>query len=492
MTRPVRYPSLYQINTRVWLNRLSRQLERQMTLATVPDDELKRIADLGFDWVWLLSVWQTGEAGRTVARQYAPWQEAFRRALPDLTDHDICGSGFAITDYEVSPALGGHEALASLRQRLRSLGIKLMLDFVPNHVALDHHWIQSHPDYFVSGSEDDLRHAPQNYTRIASDGGPLILAHGRDPYFPGWPDTLQLNYGNPALQWACLKQLLNVAGQCDGLRCDMAMLILPEVFKRTWGIDMEPFWLPAINRVRDAHPGFTFMAEVYWDMEWTLQQQGFDYCYDKRLYDRLRQGHAPPVRAHLAAGIDYQRKLARFLENHDEPRAAAVFPRPMHKAAAVITYFTPGLRFFYQGQLEGFRVQVPPHLCRGPDETADKELEAFYGRLLSVMNEDLVRNGTWSQINPSPAWAGNNSHDNFIACTWHNGGKRLLTVINFHDGDGQCRLRLPFTDMAGSKIRLRDEMGDEVYVRDGDALLDPGLYIARGPWGFNVFDLTFT
>ena len=61
------------------------------------------------------------------------------------------------------------------------------------------------------------------------------------------------------------------------------------------------------------------MAEVYWDLEWTLQQQGFDYTYDKRLYDRLREGHARPVREHLYAGLDYQVKLARFLENHDDP-----------------------------------------------------------------------------------------------------------------------------------------------------------------------------
>src|SRR5512132_1770209 len=74
-----------------------------------------------------------------------------------------------------------------------------------------------------------------------------------------------------------------------------------------------------------AVPGFLFMAEVYWDLEWTLQQQGFDYCYDKRLYDRLREGRARPIRDHLVAPLDYQDELARFLENHDEPRAAATF-----------------------------------------------------------------------------------------------------------------------------------------------------------------------
>ena len=134
------------------------------------------------------------------------------------------------------PALGGDEALARLRERLRDRGLKLMLDFVPNHTALDHPWVEDHPEYYVVGTELDLARAPQNYTWVKRPGGDRLLAYGRDPYFPGWPDTLQLNYGNPATQDAMLGELLRIAGQCDGVRCDMAMLVLPEVFERTWGI----------------------------------------------------------------------------------------------------------------------------------------------------------------------------------------------------------------------------------------------------------------
>src|SRR5262249_37659643 len=175
-------------------------------------------------------------------------------------------------------------------------------------------------------------------------------------------DTLQLNYGNPATQAAMIAELIKIAGQCDGVRCDMAMLVLPEVFERTWNIPCQPFWPQATERVRQQAPEFCFMAEVYWDLEWTLQQQGFDFTYDKRLYDRLRAGHARPVREHLYAGLDYQDKLARFLENHDEPRAAATFAPGVHEAAAVITFLSPGLRFFHQGQLEGRRKHISPHL----------------------------------------------------------------------------------------------------------------------------------
>ena len=370
---PTHYCSLYQINTRVWLTELSENLGRHATLDDIPDAELDRIAEMGFDWVWFLSVWQTGPAAQAISRANPEWRHEFAETLPDLKDEDIAGSGFAIQNYTVHRDLGGDAALARLRQRLQKRGLKLMLDFVPNHMAPDHPWIDEHPDYFVHGSEIDLARSPRNYCRVQTKNGSLVLAYGRDPYFEGWPDTLQLNYGNPQLQQAMIGELERIAGQCDGVRCDMAMLLLPDVFESTWGIGAELFWPKATESVRRKHPNFQFMAEVYWDREWTLLQQGFDYAYDKRLYDRLREGHARPVREHFHAGLDYQNKLARFLENHDEPRAAATFSLEVHQAAAVITFLSPGLRFFHQGQFEGRKKRISPHLVRGPGGTSRPE-----------------------------------------------------------------------------------------------------------------------
>ena len=243
-----RYPLLYQINTRVWLTELSRKLGRTATLDDIPDAELDRLPDMGFDWVWFLSVWQTGLAGQQISRRNPEWRKEFQETLRDLREEDIGGSGFAITGYTAHQSLGGDAALARLRERLRKRGLRLMLDFVPNHMALDHPWVEDHPDYFVGGTELDLARAPQNYTWVKRQRGDLLLAHGRDPYFPGWPDTLQLNYGNPATQEAMIGELLKIAGQCDGVRCDMAMLVLPDVFERTWGIQSQPFWPRATER----------------------------------------------------------------------------------------------------------------------------------------------------------------------------------------------------------------------------------------------------
>jgi Alpha amylase, catalytic domain len=487
-----RYPSLYQINTRVWLRRLAQERGQPVTLADIDTATVDGFARQGFDWIWLLSVWQTGPAGRAVSRGNPAWRAEFKAALPDLVEDDICGSGFAITGYTVSDALGGDQALAAFRARLAQHGIRLMLDFVPNHTAIDHPWAASHPEYYRQGSEALLAAAPQNYLRVETEQGPRILAHGRDPNFPGWPDTLQLDYANRDLQRAKLDELLAVAGQCDGVRCDMAMLLLPDVFQRTWGVTPEPFWPTTTAAVRQAHPGFTFMAEVYWDLEWTLQQQGFDYCYDKRLYDRLQAGNVAAIRDHLNAGLDYQDRLARFLENHDESRAAAAFPWPQHRAAAAITFLSPGLRFFQQGEAEGARVHVPTHLCRGPVEPVDEEISSFYDRLLLVLREtDAFRGGDWTQLHPTSAWPGNGSADGFVACAW--AGKQGLShivVVNYAPTRSQCYLVLPFPELLrGRRFRLTDRIGDEIYERDGDDLAGGGLYIDQAAWGINVFEV---
>ncbi len=488
---PPHYPSLYQINTRVWLTELGRPLGRPATLDDVPDAELDHWAEMGFDWIWLLSVWQTGSASQRVSRGNPAWRKEFEETLPDLVDDDIGGSGFAITDYTVHTAFCGDAGLARLRERMRVRGLRLLLDFVPNHTGLDHLWVEEHPEYYVTGTELDLARAPQDYTWIKRKQGDRLLAYGRDPFFPGWPDALQLNYGNPVLQEEMIGQLLKIAGQCDGVRCDMAMLVLPEVFERTWGISAQPFWPKATSRVREKHPEFRFMAEVYWDLEWTLQQQGFDYTYDKRLYDRLRDRHARPIREHFHAGMDFQNKLVRFLENHDEPRAAVAFSPEVYRAAAVVTFLAPGLRFFHQGQFEGHKKRISPHLCRAPAEPIDAELRKFYERLLTVLDQPVIRKGRWQLCECLPAWDGNWTWDCIIAFAWQNdAGDRLVSVVNYAPNQSQCYLRLPFAELGARHWRFQDQLSEVRFDRDGDDLQSRGLYLDLLPWQTFVFNLT--
>ena len=489
MTQP-RYPALYQMNTRVWLTELSEKLGRAATLDDIPDAELDRLAELGFDWIWFLSVWQTGFGAQRISRSNAEWRREFQETLPDLREEDIAGSGFAITGYTVHQNLGGDVALARLRERLHKRGLKLLLDFVPNHMGLDHPWIEDHPDYFIQGTEADLANAPQNFTRIKRRGGDLIFAYGRDPYFSGWPDTLQLNYANPVTQEAMIGQLLKIAGQCDGVRCDMAMLVLPDVFERTWGQRAPLFWPTATQRVRDQVPNFLFMAEVYWDLEWTLQHQGFDYAYDKRLYDRLREGHARSVREHFHAGLDYQDKLARFLENHDEPRAAATFSLDIHQAAAVVSFLSPGLRFFHQGQFEGRKKRISPHLVRGPQEPVDEGLKQFYLQLLTLLRLPVVRDGKWQLLECSPGWEGNWTNDCFLVFAWQGKQDEVLVVcVNYAAHQSQCHVRLPFAHLGGLNWQLQDQLRPANYAWNGNDLQGKGLFLDFAPWQASVFTL---
>jgi glycosidase len=484
-------PSLYQINTRAMLHTVSQGLGRQATFDDIADQELDRLAAKGFDWIWYLGVWQTGPAARKISGERVEWLAEFRRVLPDFRMEDISGSCFAITSYTVHSDFGGNAALARLRERMHARGMRLLLDFVANHTAPDHPWIQSHPEFYVKVSEEKLQQEPQNYIRVATSKGPLILAYGRDPYFPGWPDTLQLNYAEPRVQEVMRRELHGVAALCDGVRCDMAMLLLPEVFERTWGLRPEAFWPDAIRSVRMDHPGFLFMAEVYWDLEWTLQQQGFDYTYDKRLYDRLREAHARPVREHFGADLEFQKKSARFLENHDEPRAAAAFPAEIHRPAAVLTYLCPGLRFFEDGQLEGKTTKLSVHLGRGPDDSVDPSLRDFYDRLLSCLRQPVTHQGQWQLLNCAPAWDGNWTWDCFLCFLWQAAGELpLLVAVNYAANQSQCLVQIPVELRDGDTVHMQDRLNPVSFDHSRDDLLARGLYLDLEAWGYHVFELT--
>jgi alpha amylase-like protein len=493
--------ALYQINTRVWLHELGVALGRSATLADADDAVLDRIAADGFDWVWLLGVWQTGEAGRRVSLSRPEWQRQYREVLPDFAPDDVCGSPFAVREYVVNQDFGGPRALERLRKRLAERKLRLMLDFVPNHTALEHPWINERPEFYVQGTEDDLAREPDTYCRLRTRSGTRVLAHGRDPYFPGWPDTAQLNYRHAALPAAMRDVLDTIGGQCDGLRCDMAMLVLPDVFARTWGDRAlpsdgtpaceDPFWPAAITGIRRGRPDFVFMAEVYWDLEWTLQQQGFDYTYDKRLYDRLRARDAGAVRGHLLADAEYQRRSVRFLENHDEPRAAATFPPQVHQAAAVLTFLVPGLHLVHEGQPAGRKVRASIHLRRRVVERADREMESFYGRLFTCMRRTDSRNGEWRLLQCQPAGDRNPTWERFIAFSWKARGRRLLVAVNYGATQGQCYVRPPWADLSGRPIVFQDLMNPSMrYERHGTDLGQQGLYLDMEPWGYHVFDVT--
>ncbi len=439
-----------------------------------------------------MGVWQPSPRGRQVAQSAPELKEEFFRALPDLTPGDIGSSPYSVKDYTVNPAIGGDEGLREFRMRLRARNLRLMLDLVPNHFALDNEWVTRFPERFVQGTAADLDRAPQNFYRAGQDPGGRIFAHGRDPYFDGWRDTVQINIFSPEMRQAMIELILALATVCDGIRCDMAMLLMNRIFKNTWKnrVGEAPaveFWAEAIQAVKSSHPEFIFLAECYWDLEWEMQQLGFDFTYDKKLYDRLREGNPEPVRLHLGAAPDYQDHLARMIENHDEARAAAVFEGVRQKAAAVITFGAPGLRFFHEGQLCGRKVKVPVQLRRRPAEPPDPEIVQLYNRILSALSDDCFLNGTWRQLDAAQAWQDNRSHRRLIAYWWSRGGQERLVAANLSGDPSQGYIPMPISSDRGRDVRLRDLISDRVYDRNAEDLRTRGLYLALGGFDAHLF-----
>jgi len=495
-----RFPSLYQFNTRVLLREMTPDPRRSASFDEISESFLDSLIFLGFDWVWPMGVWQTGDAARNVSRRNPEWRAGYQKALPDLTDNDISGSPYAIKSYTVNKDFGGDESLARFRQRLKQRGIRLLLDFVPNHVAPDHPWAVEHPEYLIGGSEEDLAREPWNFMRVETPQGVRVIAHGRDPYFAGWPDTIQVNYRSRGLRQAMIDELRKIATRCDGIRCDMAMLPLPDVIERTWGERARPsdgtspvnesFWPEAVSNVKALHPDFIFMAEVYWDREFDLQQQGFDYTYDKRYYDRLHGRHTEEARGHLGADAEFQRKSVRFLENHDEPRAAGVFPPDVHRAAAIATFLVPGMRFFHEGQLEGRKQHVSMHLSRRPVEPVDADVREFYMQLLAILKRTAVRDGTWHLLDCRPTWSGNTTASQFLGFAWRGtAGDRLLVFVNYGGGSAQCFVKVPWADLGGRHVFLSDLMSEAVFERDGDELIQRGMFLDMPAWHYHVFEV---
>jgi hypothetical protein len=477
------HPRVYEIATVPWLNDLGNG-GPTVTLGTVPSREWDRLGELGLDYVWLMGVWDKSLVGRDLFRARTDMAGEYDAALPGWTKEDIIGSPYSIRSYRPDDAVGTWKDLERAREELAKRRIGLILDFVPNHTGLDHPWIAEHPEYYVRGNGQHAEDTASFYVAPSRQ----VIARGRDPNFPAWFDTAQLDYFSEATRAAMIGELRTVSEHCDGVRCDMAMLLLNQVFARTWEwlVRTPPpsteFWAEA----RAAVPGLTFIAEAYWDTEWTLQQLGFDFCYDKRLYDRLRHSPAADIRAHLGASDEYQQKLVRFLENHDEPRARAAFDG-RHQPAAVLCATLPGMRLWHHGQLSGRRVRLPVMLRRARPEPDDELLGAFYERLLQATHDDCFHHGRWHHLPVHPAFDGSAEH--LIAFAWELGRVRRVVVVNLHDGTAQGRVPMGtcLPDGGGGEYRFHDALDGNGYLRSGDELLDSGLHVVLGPHQSHLF-----
>ncbi|MBS1119235.1 MAG: alpha amylase [Deltaproteobacteria bacterium] len=492
-------PIVHEIFTWVWLADLSSLHGREITLGNVPDEVWDDVARPGIDFVWLMGVWKRSPLGAQIARTHPSMQAAHRAALPGLADADVVGSAYCVADYVVDRRLGGESGLALARAALARRGVRLVLDLVPNHVAPDHPWVHDHPEFFIEGTPADLAREPHAYLQI----GDRVLACGRDPYFPAWPEVLQLDASHVGLRAAMVELVAGLTRRCDGVRCDMAMLVLDDVFARTWGDRASGgphpdggrgYWPRIIGATRHVRPDFAFWAEAYWDLEPVLLEQGFDACYDKRLYDRLVQGSVEgaidvaSVRAHLGADLGHQRRTIRFVENHDEPRAASLLDPAAHRAALAAVFTLPGIALLHEGEADGRRIRIPVTLGRRPAEPPDLELRAFVALLLAALAGGM-RRGVWS-LAPIRGWPDNASAERLLGWTWTAADHRHLVVVNPTAARADGRVGIPWTDLEGRTIRLDDLLSGQRFEREGGPLASDGLYVALEGHGVHCFQVT--
>lgn len=472
-----RHPHLLELSAWPWLERLSRTSGREVTLGTVPEEVWDAFAAQGFDLIYLMGVWARSPLGRALAQSDPDLRAEYDRVLPGWTPDDVPGSPYCISSYVPDQRMGGWLGLDAARQALHARGLRLIVDFVPNHTAFDHPWVLSHPERYVLGSPEDVQEQREDFR----EAGGAFVACGRDPYFAPWRDVAQLNYCNPDTRAAMIEVLREIAAHADGVRCDMAMLVLNAVFDGTWRRVLRGDWTaPAVEfwpAAKAAVPALLYLAEVYWDLEWTLQQQGFDFTYDKRLLDRLHGAPAGEVRAHLNAEPAFSNRLARFLENHDEPRSASQFGARLPAAATALATL-PGMRFFFDGQLDGARHRAPVQLGRWPDEALSPEIQELYRRLLAAAGDALFHDGAWDLL--PVAGDGDRHHDDLIAWQWRHRDERAVVVLNLGSAmaEGHVqRLGLP----AGEAWTFEDRLTGAGYRWDRASLEARGLYVRLEP-----------
>jgi hypothetical protein len=432
-------PTLYEINTLPWLNKLREAYGADLTLSKVPYEEWRKFKDLGFDYVWLMGVWKRSRRSAEIARGVEVLKAHYNFALPGWRPEDVVGSPYAVQSYEVDPMLGTSEDLKAVKKVLNELGMGLILDYVPNHLAVDHPWVFEHPDYFVQADAEEFRREPSNYLKVDLESGTVYIAHGRDPYFPPWTDTVQFNIFNKEARDALIKTLRSISEYCDGVRCDVAMLLLNDVFERTWGHLLrkrgweakEEFWSEAIREIKKVKPDFTMIAEVYWGLEDRMLNLGFDYAYDKNLYDNLLNEQIDNIKRMLSTDQIKQSRYVRFTENHDELRAVTAFGRERSMAASLITYTLPSMRLFHQGQLEGRKIRAPLQLRRVTDEAVDGEIHEFYTTLLTALKSDTLHYGEWRPVRVDGA-------QTVFSWIWELGIKRAFISVNYSSREALC------------------------------------------------------
>jgi hypothetical protein len=485
------HPHLYEINTWSWLERMSTQLGRMIQLEDVPDSTWDSIAERGFNIVWLMGVWRRSPESRRIALEDPANFPQYDRALPGWKPSDVIASPYAVAAYVPDARIGTWDSIDRVRNKLRARGMGLFLDFVGNHTALDHPWMREHSEFYVQAPQQVFETNPSFYYPVQTPRGTRFIALAKDPYFPPWKDVAQLNHFNPGTRAAQLNEIRTIASHCDGVRCDMAMLLLNDIFANGWRhligdvpSPQQEFWA----EVKSAAPDLTLLAEAYWDTEPRLFDLGFQFAYDKILYDAVRNVNPQQVRGRLTSLPQFQNSFARFMENHDEARRPEVFPNDRLLADGTLLATLPGMRFYHQGELEGRSIHLPITLRLAAEETVDPLSLAFFQKILTITKQDVFHQGGWNLL--EVAAEGDAPPDGLIVYEWRSEKAWKIIAVNLSGSVSQGRVRWPENVFPAAHYTLFDELNDVRYARDGEELRGIGLFMRRDPFQAHLFDVT--
>jgi len=479
------HPAIYEISTRPWLYELSKKYSKSITkLRDIPLQEFDTLKSSGIDYVWMMGVWQLGPYGLSLDKQ-----NDYSSVLPGYTEDDIIGSPYAITEYKCNSEIGSDDDLKWLKQQLNSKGLKLLLDFVPNHSACDAPTATSHPEYYVRAPKGTSSYDPKYYT---SEG----LAHGKDPYFDPWPDVIQWNYFEPKTRDFMKSNLLKTLSLSDGVRCDMAHLELNDVFANTWNKELSSwgyskpsteFWKEALSEAKQQYPNAIFLAEVYEDWEiQKLYELGFTYCYDKALLDKC-EGSASDINDYIHyKNEDFFGHAAHFVENHDENRAVYNMGSVSKAdAAGTIAATVGGMIFMNHGQWSGLRNKLDVHLRRSADEPESSTAKNHYSKLMQIVKNDAFRSANYYfvyNVNGENA-------KNFVAYI-RKGSNPYLVVVNYSNGYGCANV--PIHDINGNgDVNIYEMFSDTQYVRDADTCRSTGLTVCLDAYQSQIFKYNY-
>eukprot|EP01080_Neovahlkampfia_damariscottae_P010238 gene10238-2658_t len=465
--------------------------KKHILLKEVNDSHWKKLKADGVDIIWLMGLWKVGDYALCRGTDIK-LREYYGKDYPDYSMEDIIGSPYAVVDYTVNPEIGTDQDVIDIRKKFNDMGLELMTDFVPNHSAVDCDYAKTHPEYFVLAPPSMKK--PYNPHDFLPNG----IAYGKDPYSGGWIDTIQWNVWNPTAKLEIIKNIVKVASMSDHIRVDMAMLLINNIFDSTWGNIIKErgwqrpsteFWSDAISIVKQRFPKVKFTAEVYWDLERTLLDQGFDFVYDKSFYDILREGNTHKIKDRIShsnfLGQSSKCKHIEFfeilvIENHDEPRAVHNFHGvPRANAAAMISFLLPGMRFHHHGQWVGKKNRLVVQLKKGQNENDNQQAIDFYKKFLPISNHEVFKHGEWKICK---------TEGDLLAWRFEYQNHKRLVVINYSHNAHGAKITGVDNASGSGKVKMNDLMTGRITEIDAEELRNQGIYRHLNPFQGEVFE----